>query len=130
MSRRRTLALGGLLLLRGLLGPVPARAQISAPVAVPDLRVEWDLSRDRKGNPILSGYVYNARAGESAAGVQLRITGTDRAGKLVFNVTTQVHGDVPAGGRSYFEVRVPSWDLAFHVNIVAADFRGQGGGGA
>jgi hypothetical protein len=110
-----------------MLDATRATAQI-VPAAVPDLRVEWDLGRDRKGNPILSGYVYNARAGATAAGVQLRITGTDRAGKVVFNVTIQVHGDVPASGRSYFEVRVPSWDLAFHVNVVAADFRGQAGG--
>jgi hypothetical protein len=127
MSRRRTLGLGALILLGAMPGWTPAAAQINLPPPLADLRVEWDLGRDRKGNAILSGYVYNARAAASAAGVQLRITGTDRTGRVVVNLTAEVRGDVPAGGRSYFEVRVPTWDLAFHVNVVAADFRGHGG---
>ncbi len=117
--------LGALLVLGGLLaGP----GQTQEPVAVADLRVEWELDRDRKGNPILGGYVYNARAGAFAADVQIRITGTDRTARVVYDVTVRVYGDVPPGSRSYFGARIPTWDLAFNVTILSAEFRGYGGG--
>ena len=114
--------------LGGLVGPPIVPAQVSLPALTADLRVEWDLGKDRKGNPALSGYVYNARAGYWAAAVHLRITGTDRTGRVTVDTSAQVYGDVPPGGRSYFEVRVPTWDLIYHVTVTGVDFRAYGTG--
>jgi hypothetical protein len=106
-----------------------ARAQIPLPPPIADLRVEWDLGKDRRGNVVLSGYVYNGRAGYYAAAVHLRVTGTDRTGRVVVDTTTQVFGDVPPQGRSYFEVRLASLEPTYRVTVTSVDFRSYGVGG-
>jgi hypothetical protein len=127
---RRGLLAGGLAAAAGrILGRGAAEAQIPLPPATADLRVEWDLGRNRRGDLVLSGYVYNGRAGYYATGVQLRITGTDRSGRVVVDTTTQVYGDVPPNGRSYFEARIASLEPSYHVTVVSVDFRTYGTGG-
>jgi hypothetical protein len=106
-----------------------AEAQVALPPATADLRVEWDLGRDRRGNLILHGYVNNARAGYYAAAVHLRITGTDRSGRVVVDTTAQVYGDVPPQGRAYFEVRIASLEPTYRVTVTSVDFRSYGAGG-
>ncbi len=106
-----------------------ALGQIALPPPTADLRVDWDLGKDRRGNLLLSGYVYNARAGYYAAAVRLRITGTDRTGHVVVDTSAQVFGDVPPQGRSYFEVRIASLEPTYRVTVTSVDFRSYGVGG-
>lgn len=106
-----------------------ALAQIPLPPPTADLRVEWDLGKDRRGNVVLSGYIYNTRAGYYASAVQLRVTGTDRTGRVVVDTTAQVFGDVPPQGRSYFEVRLASLEPTYRVTVTSVDFRTYGVGG-
>ena len=129
---RRALVVG---LVGGLAGAaVPRLAQVAraqlplAPLSA-DLRVEWDLGKDRRGNLVLSGYVYNNRTGYHASGVRLRVTGTDRSGRVVVDTVVPVYGDVPPQGRAYFEVRIASLEPSYHVNVVGVEFRAYGAGG-
>jgi hypothetical protein len=105
-----------------------AEAQIALPPPTADLRVEWDLGKDRRGNLLLSGYVYNARVGYYASAVHLRITGTDRTGRVVVDTTAHVYGDVLPQGRSYFEVRLASLEPTYRVTVTSVDFRSYGVG--
>ena len=128
----RTLAVAWVALLAAPAASPPpaggADAQVSRP-ADADLRVEWDLDRDRRGNHRLSGYVYNDRTGYYASHVQLRITGTDRSGRVVVDTSLGVYGDVPPKGRSFFETPIPSLDPTYRVTITAVDYRTYGTGG-
>ncbi|MGH7416862.1 MAG: hypothetical protein ACREKB_03695, partial [Candidatus Rokuibacteriota bacterium] len=63
---RRAGILAALLLLIGA-GSVAAQG-FSRP-ADADLRLEWAGAEDRRGRPLVSGYVYNQRAGSYATSV-------------------------------------------------------------
>jgi hypothetical protein len=48
----------------------PVGAQISGRSLAADLRLEWSVEQDRRGRPVVSGYIYNDRAGSYAGGVR------------------------------------------------------------
>lgn len=116
--------LGAVLLCAGA-----ARAQIGTRSAGDDLRVEWSASEDRRGRPLVSGYVFNRRPGTYAVGVRLLVQALDGAGAVIGSTTGYVLGDVPPGSRSYYEVRAPGKAASYRVTIDSFDWRGYGAGG-
>jgi hypothetical protein len=86
--------------------------------------LEW-AGGERRGRPNVNGYVvnnYRVRAGN----VRLQIDSLDAAGKTTATTWTVV-GDVPAGGRTYFEVPVKERAPRYRVTITSWDWRETGG---
>jgi hypothetical protein len=86
--------------------------------------LEW-AGGDRRGRPNVNGYVvnnYRVRAGN----VRLQIDSLDASGKTTATTSTVV-GDVPAGGRVYFEVPVRERAPRYRVTITGWDWRESGG---
>ena len=126
---RRSVIRGGIAVLLALPGPGRAGAQVSSRPAEADLRVEWSASEDRRGRPIVDGYVYNQRAGSYATAVRLLVEALDAAGQVVGSTTGYVLGDVPPSSRSYFEVKAPAKTPTYRVTIQSFAWRAYGGGG-
>src|SRR5262249_26013823 len=80
--RRAVLAIVLLALLAGAAGE-RAAAQISARPTDGDLRLEWTATEDRRGRPIVSGYIYNLRGGTYATSVRLLVEALDASGATV-----------------------------------------------
>jgi hypothetical protein len=115
-------------LLLGFVLPV-AHAQIGTRAAGDDLRVEWSAAEDRRGRPVVTGFVYNRRAGVYAVGTRLRVEALDDAGGVVGSTTGSVIGDVPPSSRSYFEIKAPARAARYRVMIDSFEWRGYGAGG-
>src|SRR5512132_4358984 len=79
-SGMSTTVLAALLL---CLGAGAARAQVQTRSVESDLRVESSGSEDRRGRPVVSGYVYNQRAGSYAVGVRLLVEALDGSGQVL-----------------------------------------------
>ncbi|HEY7652350.1 MAG TPA: hypothetical protein VIG07_05975 [Methylomirabilota bacterium] len=94
-----------------------------------DLRLEWAGSEDRRGRPLVSGYVYNQRAGSYAVSVQLLVEALDASGQVVGSTRGLVLGDVPPSNRSYFEIRAPAKAASYRVTIQSFSYRTYGTGG-
>ena len=130
-SRIPKRVVGTALLAAALLGAGagPGRAQVQTRSAGDDLRVEWSASEDRRGRSVVSGYVYNRRAGVYAIAVRLRVEALDGSGGVIGSSTGYVMGDVPPSSRSYFEVRAPVQAPSYRVTVDSFDWRGYGAGG-
>jgi hypothetical protein len=91
-------------------------------------RVSWETGRNRRGDPIVSGYIYNDY-GAPAANVRVMVEELDAAGRVVDRQLYPLAGTIPNYGRAYFEFKVPG--AASHRVVVASwDWmRGGGGGG-
>ena len=111
------------------LGAGPARAQVQARSVDSDLRVEGTDSEDRRGRPVVSGYVYNQRAGSYAVSVRLRVDALDGAGQVMGSTSGYVLGDVPPSNRSYFEIKAPAKAASYRVTIESFAWRAYGAGG-
>jgi hypothetical protein len=107
----------------------PAIAQVQARSADGDLRVEWTGSEDRRGRPVVSGYVYNQRAGSYAVSVRLLVEALDGSGQVVGSTTGYILGDVPPSNRSYFEIKAPAKAASYRVTIASFAWRAYGAGG-
>jgi hypothetical protein len=105
------------------------RALVQTRSVVGDLRVESTDSEDRRGRPVMSGYVYNQRAGSYAIGVRLRVEALDGAGQVVGSTIGYVLGDVPPSNRSYFEIKAPARAASYRVTIESFAWRAYGAGG-
>ena len=68
-------------------------------------RIEYDVS-PAAARTMVSGYVYNQRAGYRAERMQLSIERLDAMGKVIGTSTTWVLGGVPPGSRAFFSARV------------------------
>jgi hypothetical protein len=134
--RRRLPATCGILLLAAALGaavgctltfPAPEQRAGSDTQSQRegDLRIEWQLTRGRE-SPLVSGYVYNDRAGYRATNVLLVVQGLGTVDDLFSRTTTQVAGDIPPGGRAFFGVGVPSGEGRHRVRVVRVDWRSEG----
>jgi len=121
-----TAVLAGLLM---CLGAGAARAQVQTRSVESDLRVEWTGSEDRRGRPVVSGYVYNQRAGSYAVSVRLLVEALDGSGQVAGSTTGYVLGDVPPSNRSYFEVKAPAKAASYRVTIESFAWRAYGAGG-
>ncbi|MEX2221370.1 MAG: hypothetical protein WEG40_06180 [Candidatus Rokuibacteriota bacterium] len=111
------------------LGVGIARAQVLTRPTDADLRVEWTASEDRRGRPVVSGYVFNQRAGAYAVSVRLLVEALDGSGQVVGSTTGDVLGEVPPSNRSYFEVKAPVKAAAYRVTIQSFAWRAYGAGG-
>jgi hypothetical protein len=127
---RRGVALVTLLLgsAFGIVGG-PVEAQVSGRPTDQDLRLEWTAAEDRRGRPIVSGYVYNQRAGSYASSMRLQVEALDASGQAVGSTTGFVFGDVPPSGRSYFEIKAPARAASYRVTIQTFTWRAYGAGG-
>ena len=97
-----------------------AIAQVQTRSVDGDLRVEGTGSEDRRGRPVVSGYVYNQRAGTYAVSVRLRVEALDGAGQVVGSTTGFVFGDVPPSNGAYFEDQGPreGGELSGHDRVI------------
>jgi hypothetical protein len=125
----RRFARGVLAVLLICVGAGAARAQVEARSVDRDLRVEWTASEDRRGRPVVSGYVYNQRAGSYAVSVRLLAEALDASGQIVGSTTGYVLGDVPPSNRSYFEIKAPAKAASYRVTIESFAWRSYGAGG-
>lgn len=120
---------GFLAVLLLLMGAGSVAAQGFSRPADADLRLEWAGAEDRRGRPLVSGYVYNQRAGAYAASVQLLVEALDASGQVVGSTRGFVLGDVPPSSRTYFETRAPAKAASYRVTIQSVSFRAYGAGG-
>jgi hypothetical protein len=111
------------------LGAGAVRAQIQTRSVDSDLRVEWTGSEDRRGRPIVSGYVYNQRAGGYAVSVRLRVEALDGSGQVAGSTIGYVLGEVPPSNRAYFEIKAPAKAASYRVTIESYAWRAYGAGG-
>ena len=111
------------------LGAGAVRAQIQTRSVDSDLRVEWTGSEDRRGRPIVSGYVYNQRAGGYAVSVRLRVQALDGSGQVAGSTIGYVLGEVPPSNRAYFEIKAPAKAASYRVTIESYAWRAYGAGG-
>ena len=111
------------------LGAGTARGQVQARSVDADLSVEWTGSEDRRGRRLVSGYVYNRRAGTYAVDVRLLVEALDASGQVIGATTAYVMGDVPPSNRSYFEVKAPVPAASHRVTVRSFAWRAYGAGG-
>jgi hypothetical protein len=119
------------------LSPEPARAgDMPEPraMAPPDtgrprserfFRVEWSAGAAGPDQSRIVGYVYN-EYGEDAVNVRLRISQLDEAGRPVASLVQPVGDIVRAGGRAFFDVRVPGSASSYRVAVASFDFTSDG----
>ena len=106
-----------------------AIAQLQTRSVDGDLRVEATGSEDRRGRPVVSGYVYNQRAGSYAGSVRLLVEALDGSGQVVGSTSGYVLGDVPPSNRSYFELKAPAKAASYRVTVASLAWRSYGAGG-
>jgi hypothetical protein len=94
-----------------------------------DLRLEWTATEDRRGRPIVSGYIYNLRGGTYATSVRLLVEALDASGATVGSTSGWVFGDVPPSDRSYFEIKAPPGAASYRVTVQTFSWRTYGAGG-
>ena len=111
------------------LGAGQARAQVQTRSVDSDLRVEGTDSEDRRGRPVVSGYVYNQRAGSYAVSVRLLVDALDGSGQVTGSTVGYVLGEVPPSNRSYFEIKAPAKAASYRVTIESFAWRAYGAGG-
>lgn len=105
-----------------------AGAMLAAPEAVRSqgattdvdryFRVEWDPEAVPRGGWAVQGYVYSSHM-YRVSGVRLRVEVLDSSGQVQHVAYGWVPGDVPAGGRAYFFVSVPSKGAAYRVKVLS-----------
>ena len=80
------------------------------------LRLEWEVAQGRRGQPVVSGYLYNDY-GLPAVRVQLRVEALDASGRPVAEAVAYIDREVPPFGRAYFEVSVPRPGASYRVTV-------------
>ena len=110
-------------------GVGPAGAQSFGRPTDVDLRLEWTASEDRRGRPVVSGYIYNLRGGTYATSVRLLVEALDASGATVGSTAGFVFGDVPPSDRSYFEIKAPPRAASYRVTVQTFSWRTYGAGG-
>jgi len=88
-------------------------------------RVEWSADAAGPEQSRIVGYVYN-EYGEDAVNVRLRISRLDESGRPVASLIQPVGDIVRAGGRSFFDVRVPGNGSSYRVAVASFDFTADG----
>jgi len=90
-------------------------------------RTESAVSAGRRG-PQVEGYVYNL-CDAHAIRVLLRIDALDNSGRLIETRRAYVPFDVPARGRSFFQVPAPGGTASARVSVESFEWTGRGAGG-
>ena len=88
-------------------------------------RLEWEVAKGRQGRPAVIGYIYNDR-GLRADNVRLLVEELDASGRAVGSTIGYVNGDLPARGRAFFEVPVPTAGATYRVTVHSFDWRDGG----
>ena len=121
-----TVPLGAALLSAGRPGVVAAQS-VTAQTAPRYFRVEAQPGTDRKGRPVVWGYVYLHTKGQGSARVRLLVESLDAAGQPVASEIAYVDNDVLLYSRTYFEMRPHTPASAYRVSVHSADWTKQGG---
>jgi hypothetical protein len=87
--------------------------------------VEWSAGVAGRGQSRIVGYVYNDYQ-EDAVNVQLRISRLDEYGRPVDSIVQPVGDTVRAGGRVFFELRVPGEGPSYQVAVASFAFAADG----
>ena len=87
--------------------------------------VEWSAGVAERGQSRIVGYVYNDYR-EDAVNVQLRVSQFDASGHPVDSAVQPVGGVVRAGGRAFFELRVPGEGPSYRVAVASFAFSADG----
>jgi hypothetical protein len=105
----------------------PVMAQPNASPARADrfFRVEWSAGGAGEGQSRIVGYVYN-EYGVDAVNVRLRISQLDDSGRPVTSIIQTVGDTVRAGGRAFFDMRVPGNGSFYRVAVASFDFTAEG----
>jgi hypothetical protein len=124
MTRRDAM----LLLLAALSAAVPmaASAVTLSPSGIdPRLRLEWEAHEDRRGRPVISGYIYND-SGQPAINLRLVAEGVDTSGHVVDRAVGFVTAGVPAFNRSYFSVALHQSAAGYRIAVTGFDWKNNG----
>ena len=89
-------------------------------------RIEYDVS-PAATRAMISGYVYNQRAGYRADRMLLAIERLDAAGNVTGTSTTWVLGDIPPGSRAFFSAKVEP-AASYRVQVLSFEWIVPGGG--
>jgi hypothetical protein len=100
-----------------LLGPAPV---IAGDVAQGDFSVGWEPHLVGGREAAVKGYVEN-HSRLQAGDVHLRVETLDEDGRVIGEAFGWVVGDVPAGGRGYFVVRVAVPGAIYRVTVESYD---------
>ena len=97
-----------------------ADQQLEENLASQFFRVDFNAKPDGNGKTRITGYVYSDK-GRAADQVQLHITELDASGKPIGSYFERMLETVPAEGRAYFDVKVPTSAQAasYHVGVSA-----------
>jgi len=120
------LPLGAALVLAARPAVVTAQS-VTAATAPRYFRVEAQPGTDRKGRPVVWGYVYLHTKGQGSARVRLLVESLDAAGQPVASEIAYVDNDVLLYSRTYFEMRPHTPASAYRVSVYSADWTKQGG---
>ncbi|HKZ08918.1 MAG TPA: hypothetical protein VJU81_25845 [Methylomirabilota bacterium] len=109
-------------------GAGPATAQsVTAADAPSFFRVEAQPGTDRKGRPIVWGYVHLYRKGQGSARVRLLVESLDAGGQPVASEIAYLDSEVLLWNRTYFEVRPQRPASTYRVTVHSADWTKMGG---
>ena len=124
-------AVGLLLGAVGLLLVTPAgwagaSTSLVAPGQQHYFRTEATGGTDRRGRPVVSGFVYNSH-GLPAHHVQLDVEVLDASGQVLSRTLCYEDTMVPNFGRAYFEQRVPALGASYRVTVHSVEWMRTGG---
>ena len=85
------------------------------------LRLEWEIAHGRRGQAVVSGYLYNDY-GFPAVRVQLLVEGLDASGQTINETAVYIDREVPGLGRAFFEAAVPARGPAYRVTVQFFDW--------
>jgi len=83
--------------------------------------VSWEVF-ERRGQPLLSGYVVNRYGAPLSARIQLLVESLDASGRIVAQRVEWLGGGLGPFSRRYFEVPVPQPASSYRVSVFAFDF--------
>lgn len=93
------------------------------------LRLQWEVEQAASGRPVITGHIYNDHYFWATA-VHLLIEALDSSGRVISETIGYVDSWVPQGGRTYFEVLVPTAGARYRVTVLTVDWFGGRGGGS
>ena len=120
-------AVGGIL--AASLGVASTPRVAAQGVAVPHerfFRLEWEAVQRAERPVTIAGYIYNPYL-YAVRRVQLHVEVFDGSGQQKGEAFGWVLGDVPPGGRAYFEIPVSVEGQAYGVTVYAFEFGSREG---
>jgi hypothetical protein len=125
MKMTKGMVTAALLLGAGLLMVLSGRGDAAPALADSRLHVEWNAEGAGLGESRIFGYVYNDHR-EDTVNVRLRIIEVDASGRTVVSTVQPVGATVRAGGRVFFDLRVPEGGARYQVAVESFEFMPDG----